>query len=313
MSFSRKGRPLAEEEKSTDAAKARARAMELLAGQELSSGQLYERLGRKFTQPTAAAVVAEMVERQYVDDERYARTRAHGLLAARKSRRAAAQNLRQKGLDAQQISAALEEAYAADPEMIASAACDIQAVRTRDPAVDKYSTPLLYLKGFHALQAYRIGHWLWTQGRRALAIFLQNQVSVSFQVDIHPAAKIGRGIMLDHATGIVVGETAVIEDDVSILQSVTLGGTGKTSGDRHPKIREGVMIGAGAKILGNIEVGRGAKIGAGSVVLQPVPPHTTAAGVPARIVGKPESDKPAMDMDQHFNGIHHTFEYGDGI
>ncbi len=119
--------------------------------------------------------------------------------------------------------------------------------------------------------------------------------------------------MLDHATGIVVGETAVIEDDVSILQSVTLGGTGKTSGDRHPKIREGVMIGAGAKILGNIEVGRGAKIGAGSVVLQPVPPHTTAAGVPARIVGKPESDKPAMDMDQHFNGIHHTFEYGDGI
>ncbi|MCY7430088.1 serine O-acetyltransferase, partial [Listeria monocytogenes ATCC 19115] len=145
------------------------------------------------------------------------------------------------------------------------------------------STPLLYLKGFHALQAYRIGHWLWNQGRRALAIFLQNQVSVTFQVDIHPAAKIGRGIMLDHATGIVVGETAVIENDVSILQSVTLGGTGKSGGDRHPKIREGVMIGAGAKILGNIEVGRGAKIGAGSVVLQPVPPHTTAAGVPARI------------------------------
>ena len=192
----------------------------------------------------------------------------------------------------------VEEAYAADPEMIASAACDIQAVRTRDPAVDKYSTPLLYLKGFHALQAYRIGHWLWNQGRRALAIFLQNQVSVTFQVDIHPAAKIGRGIMLDHATGIVVGETAVIENDVSILQSVTLGGTGKSGG---------------AKILGNIEVGRGAKIGAGSVVLQPVPPHTTAAGVPARIVGKPDSDKPSMDMDQHFNGINHTFEYGDGI
>ena len=126
--------------------------------------------------------------------------------------------------------------------MIASAACDIQAVRTRDPAVDKYSTPLLYLKGFHALQAYRIGHWLWNQGRRALAIFLQNQVSVTFQVDIHPAAKIGRGIMLDHATGIVVGETAVIENDVSILQSVTLGGTGKSGGDRHPKIREGVML-----------------------------------------------------------------------
>ena len=142
----------------------------------------------------------------------------------------------------------VEEAYAADPEMIASAACDIQAVRTRDPAVDKYSTPLLYLKGFHALQAYRIGHWLWNQGRRAQAIFLQNQVSVTFQVDIHPAAKIGRGIMLDHATGIVVGETAVIENDVSILQSVTLGGTGKSGGDRHPKIREGVMIGAARRL-----------------------------------------------------------------
>ncbi|AXF78190.1 serine O-acetyltransferase [Erwinia tracheiphila] len=207
----------------------------------------------------------------------------------------------------------VQEAYRQDPSMIESAACDIQAVRQRDPAIDKYSTPLLYLKGFHALQAYRIGHWLWNEGRRALAVYLQNEVSVSFAVDIHPAAKIGRGIMLDHATGIVVGETALIEDDVSILQSVTLGGTGKTSGDRHPKIREGVMIGAGTKILGNIEIGCGAKIGAGSVVLHPVPPHTTAAGVPARIVGKPNSDKPSMDMDQHFNGMAPGFEFGDGI
>lgn len=206
----------------------------------------------------------------------------------------------------------LEEAYRSDPQMIVSAARDIQAVCLRDPAVDKYSTPLLYLKGFHALQAYRIGHWLWQQDRRALAAYFQNQISVSFGVDIHPAASIGCGIMLDHATGIVIGETAIVENDVSILQSVTLGGTGKTSGDRHPKIREGVMIGAGAKILGNIEVGRGAKIGAGSVVLQPVPPHTTAAGVPARIVGRPETDKPSMDMDQYFNGAH-GFEYGDGI
>ncbi|QHM73031.1 serine O-acetyltransferase [Mixta intestinalis] len=207
----------------------------------------------------------------------------------------------------------VEEAYRQDPSMIAAAARDIQAVLLRDPAIDKYSTPLLYLKGFHALQAYRIGHWLWMQGRRALAVYLQNEISVSFAVDIHPAARIGNGIMLDHATGIVIGETAVVENDVSILQSVTLGGTGKTSGDRHPKIREGVMIGAGAKILGNIEVGRGAKIGAGSVVLQPVPPHTTAAGVPARIVGKPASDKPSMDMDQHFNGMVPGFEFGDGI
>ncbi|CNC78005.1 serine acetyltransferase [Yersinia pseudotuberculosis] len=207
----------------------------------------------------------------------------------------------------------VEDAYRSDAHMIVSAARDILAVRLRDPAVDKYSTPLLYLKGFHALQAYRIGHWLWAQDRKALAIYLQNQVSVAFGVDIHPAATIGCGIMLDHATGIVIGETAVVENDVSILQSVTLGGTGKTSGDRHPKIREGVMIGAGAKILGNIEVGRGAKIGAGSVVLQSVPAHTTAAGVPARIVGKPESDKPSLDMDQHFNGSIQGFEYGDGI
>lgn len=144
-------------------------------------------------------------------------------------------------------------------------------------------------------------------------MYLQNEISVSFGVDIHPAATIGCGIMLDHATGIVVGETAIIENDVSILQSVTLGGTGKTCGDRHPKIREGVMIGAGAKVLGNIDVGRGAKIGAGSVVLQPVPPHTTVAGVPARIVGRPASEKPAMDMDQHFNGTIPGFEFGDGI
>ncbi len=201
------------------------------------------------------------------------------------------------------------DAYQKDPSMIDSAAFDIQAVRMRDPAIDKYSTPLLYLKGFHALQAFRIGHWLWNAGRKALAIYLQNEISRSFAVDIHPAARIGHGIMLDHATGIVIGETAVIENDVSILQSVTLGGTGKVCGDRHPKIREGVMIGAGAKILGNIEVGRGAKIGAGSVVLHSVPPHTTAAGVPARLVGKPASEKPSMDMDQQIPG----FEFGDGI
>lgn len=205
----------------------------------------------------------------------------------------------------------VEEAYGADPGMIFSAARDIHAVRLRDPAVDKYSTPLLYLKGFHALQAYRIGHWLWYQNRQALAIYFQNQISVSFGVDIHPAACIGCGIMLDHATGIVIGETAVVEDDVSILQSVTLGGTGKTSGDRHPKIREGVMIGAGATILGNIEVGRGAKIGAGSVVLRAVPAHTTAAGVPARVVGRPDSDRPSEEMDQSFSSP--GFEFGDGI
>ncbi|QIW16340.1 serine O-acetyltransferase [Pasteurellaceae bacterium RH1A] len=194
----------------------------------------------------------------------------------------------------------IEEAYAADPQIIYSAACDIDAVRTRDPAVDKWSTALLYLKGYHALQSYRVTHYLWKQGRQALAVYLQNEISVAFDVDIHPAAQIGCGIMLDHATGIVVGETSVIENDVSILQGVTLGGTGKENGDRHPKIRKGVMIGAGAKVLGNIEIGKYAKIGAGSVVVQAVPEYATAAGVPAKIVGQSKSQKPAFDMNQYF-------------
>lgn len=166
-----------------------------------------------------------------------------------------------------------------------------------------WSTPLLYLKGFHAIQSYRITHYLWNQNRKSLALYLQNQISVAFDADIHPAAKIGHGIMFDHATGIVVGETSVIENDVSILQGVTLGGTGKESGDRHPKVRKGVMIGAGAKILGNIEVGKYAKIGANSVVLNPVPEYATAAGVPARIVSQDKAAKPAFDMNQYFIGI----------
>lgn len=194
----------------------------------------------------------------------------------------------------------IEEAYETQPSIIESAACDIRAVRQRDPAVELWSTPLLYLKGFHALQSYRITHFLWQQERKALAIYLQNQISVAFDVDIHPAAQIGCGIMFDHATGIVVGETSVIENDVSILQGVTLGGTGKESGDRHPKVREGVMIGAGAKILGNIEIGRYAKIGANSVVLQAVPEYTTVAGVPSKIVGKDKGAKPAFEMNQYF-------------
>lgn len=205
----------------------------------------------------------------------------------------------------------IEEAYQADPQIICSAACDIEAVRSRDPAVDKWSTPLLYLKGFHALQSYRVTHYLWNQGRKALAVYLQNEISVAFDVDIHPAAKIGCGIMLDHATGIVVGETSVIENDVSILQGVTLGGTGKEHGDRHPKIRKGVMIGAGAKILGNIEIGKYAKIGSGSVVLQAVPDHATAAGVPAKVVGHSNKQKPAFDMNQYFDDIEGV--YGEGI
>jgi serine O-acetyltransferase len=157
--------------------------------------------------------------------------------------------------------------------------------------------PLLYYKGYHALQSHRVAHWLWQHDRHPLAWYIQNQMSTTFGVDIHPAARIGCGIMLDHATGLVVGETSVIEDDVTILQGVTLGGTGKDVGDRHPKIRRGVLIGAGAKVIGNIEVGEGAKVGAGSVVLKAVPPHVTVAGVPAEIVGRPKGEQPALDVD----------------
>jgi len=192
----------------------------------------------------------------------------------------------------------IEEALGGDPSILKCICQDISAVRTRDPAVSSFTTVLLYLKGFHALQAYRIAHWMWQQGRHSMALYLQSRISEVFQVDIHPGAQIGCGVMFDHATGIVVGETCVIDDDVSIMQSVTLGGTGKESGDRHPKIREGVMIAAGAKIFGNIEVGVGAKVGGGSVVLENVPAHTTVVGVPAKVVGRPDCEKPALDMDQ---------------
>lgn len=178
---------------------------------------------------------------------------------------------------------------------------DLLATRQRDPAVKNYSTAILYFKGFHALQAHRMGHWLWNQGRKSLALFLQSRVSEIFCVDIHPAVRIGSGILIDHATGIVIGETSVLEDNISILQSVTLGGTGKESGDRHPKIRSGVLIGAGASIIGNVEIGEGAKIGAGSVVLNDVAAHTTVAGVPAVVVGKPRAAQPALDMNHDLN------------
>jgi serine O-acetyltransferase len=192
----------------------------------------------------------------------------------------------------------IKEAMQDDPNILRAAEVDMLAVFSRDPACEDLTTPFLFYKGFHALQAHRIANWLWLNGRRTLAQFFQSQISVTLGVDFHPAARIGSGIMLDHATGIVVGETAVIEDDVSILHSVTLGGTGKTSGDRHPKIRRGVLLAAGCKVIGNIEVGEGAKVGAGSVVLDNVPPHVTVAGVPARIVGTTAEAIPSHDMNQ---------------
>jgi serine O-acetyltransferase len=181
------------------------------------------------------------------------------------------------------------------------ARADITAVLERDPACPGYLTPFLYFKGFQVLSAYRIGHSLWLEGRNEIALYLQSIVSEIFSVDIHPAARIGKGILLDHATGIVIGETAVVEDGVSMLHEVTLGGTGKEKGDRHPKVRRNVLIGAGTRILGNIEIGEGARIGAGSVVLDDIPPHATAVGVPARVIGREKSDDPAATMDHYIN------------
>ncbi len=191
-------------------------------------------------------------------------------------------------------------AFAESPDMIEDAACDIKAVFERDAAVSTHLAVILYLKGFQSIQVHRLAHFLWSNNRKELALFLQSRNSEVFGVDIHPACRIGRGIMFDHATGIVIGETSVIEDNVSILQQVTLGGTGNHKGDRHPKIRSGVLISTGAKVLGNIEIGEGAKIGAGSVVLNDVAPHTTVVGIPAKATGKPCTDTPSQTMNQNF-------------
>ncbi|MBT0586842.1 serine O-acetyltransferase [Alteromonas oceanisediminis] len=192
-----------------------------------------------------------------------------------------------------------EQAYLLAPSISEAAVVDIQAVVDRDPAVDSYLPVLLYFKGFQAVQVHRLAHYLWQQGRHDLALFIQSRNSEVFAVDIHPAAQIGKGVMFDHATGIVIGETTVIEDNVSILQNVTLGGTGNESGQRHPTIRAGVMVGSGAKILGNIEVGKGSKVGAGSVVLASVPAGVTVVGVPAKVVGKPDCTMPCQSMQQN--------------
>jgi serine O-acetyltransferase len=198
---------------------------------------------------------------------------------------------------------AFHRAEAADPVVGEALKADISAVFERDPACERLIEPFLYFKGFHAIQAHRLNHWLWHHDERDFALYLQSRSSEVFQTDIHPAAQIGRGIFLDHATGLVVGETAVIEDDVSLLQDVTLGGTGKEAGDRHPKVRRGAMIGAGAKILGNIEVGENARVAAGSVVLRDVPAHTTVAGVPAKVVRTATPGEPSRSMDQDLSDL----------
>lgn len=188
-------------------------------------------------------------------------------------------------------------AFAAEPALLVAVKNDIEAVLERDPACRNCLTPMLFFKGFQALTCHRVAHYLWSHEREELAFYLQSLISEVLAVDIHPAARFGSGILLDHATGFVAGETSVVEDNVSILHEVTLGGTGKQKGDRHPKVRHGVLIGAGAKLLGNIEIGEGARIGAGSVVLNDVPAHCTAVGVPAEVVGRCKDDAPYHGMD----------------
>ncbi|HST92354.1 MAG TPA: serine O-acetyltransferase [Brevundimonas sp.] len=199
------------------------------------------------------------------------------------------------------------DAFEAEPAIVRAAEADLQAVAERDPAIKTLLQPFLYFKGFQALQAYRVAHWLWRQGREALAFHFQSRISELFQVDIHPAAKLGAGLFFDHGTGIVIGETAVVGDEVSMLHAVTLGGTGAERGDRHPKIGRGVLLGAGAKVLGNIVIGDYAKVASGSVVLKPVPPGCTVAGVPARLVNCPTEATPARTMDHTLADIVYDF------
>ncbi len=208
-----------------------------------------------------------------------------------------ARKLGDQELRAMSLRELANQAYRNKPELVAIAEADLRAVYERDPACKGYVQPFLFFKGFQALQTQRVAHWLWNEGRETIAFYLQSRVSEVFQVDIHPATRIGSGVFVDHGTGIVIGETAVIGNDVSLLQGVTLGGTGAERGDRHPKIGNGVLLGAGAKVLGNITIGDYAKVASGSVVLKDVPAGCTAAGVPARLINCPTCDEPARKMD----------------
>jgi serine O-acetyltransferase len=231
-----------------------------------------------------------------VNDVILSRDSAAAALGARLARRLAREDMPRDLLEP-----LLTDVFENHPHLVHSATRDLLAMFERDPACFSLLEPLLFFKGFLALTTYRVSHQLWHDQRRWLALYLQSVASEAFAVDIHPAARIGCGILLDHATSFVVGETAIIEDDVSILHEVTLGGTGKQTGDRHPIIRSGVLLGAGAKILGRVEIGTGAKVGAGSVVLSDVPAHTTVAGVPAIVVGQSSEENPAIEMNQHLD------------
>ncbi|HSP41536.1 MAG TPA: serine O-acetyltransferase [Luteolibacter sp.] len=238
----------------------------------------------------------EPLLRHLVDDVILSRETPAAALGARLARRLAREDMPREAIEP-----LLTGVFTDHPPIVHSAVRDMQAMFERDPACFSLLEPLLFFKGFLALTTYRVSHQLWQDRRRWLALYLQSIGSEAFAVDIHPAARIGCGLLLDHATSFVVGETAIIEDDVSILHEVTLGGTGKETGDRHPIVRSGVLLGAGAKILGRVEIGTGAKVGAGSVVLANVPPHTTVAGVPAVIVGQSGEENPAIEMNQRLD------------
>ena len=209
-----------------------------------------------------------------------------------------AQRLNHTDVDAGLVAQTFAQVLDSQPNLVNVMRADLAAVYDRDPACTRYLDPILYFKGFHALVTHRFAHELWLAGRHDFALYLQSQSSRMFGTDIHPAARFGKGIMLDHATGLVVGETAVVGDNCSFLHAVTLGGSGKETGDRHPKIGNNVLIGAGAKILGNIKVGNCSRVAAGSVVLADVPAAKTVAGVPARIVGDAGCTEPALNMEQ---------------
>lgn len=232
--------------------------------------------------------------RHMLDDVVISRNNLAESLAVRLARRLAREDMQRSELEP-----LLGDIFGSNEQVMRSVARDMIAIVDRDPACSSALEPLLFYKGFMAISAYRVAHCLWVDGRQSLALYFQSIVSETFAVDIHPAAKIGCGILLDHATSVVVGETSIVEDNVSILHEVTLGGTGKMTGDRHPIVRTGVLIGAGAKILGRVEIGECAKIGAGSVVLDNVPPHKTVAGVPAVLIGDSVEGSPALDMDQN--------------
>lgn len=253
-------------------------------------------LGKLWSDIRAAALQVSEEEpslKPLLDDVVLSRDSLGTSLAARLARRLAREDMPRARMEP-----LFDEVFERNPALVHNAGRDLLAIYERDPACFSPLEPLLFYKGFLALTTYRVAHRLWNDDRRWLALYFQSIVSEAFAVDIHPAARIGCGILLDHATSFVVGETAIIENDVSILHEVTLGGTGKECGDRHPIVRSGVLLGAGAKILGRVEIGTGAKVGAGSVVLADVPAHTTVAGVPAVVVGESREENPAIEMDQ---------------